>query len=231
MDLKNTNITLIGDSISKGLYLQKLKPVPLEQSALKIIENKYDIKINCQSCFGQTLQRACDKKVFENYLSTIDTNQNNLLILWLGGNDADFNWKEVAAAPQENHQPKTPINEFEEYLNNTLKMLTNANVKVVLLSLPPIDSERYFEVIGQIADKEKVLQFFNNDISVIYRYQERYSRAIVQAAKNNNCSLIDIRNEFLLRRDLRSLLASDGIHPNQQGQQLIASFIKKKIEE
>lgn len=230
MKLQKQNITIIGDSISKGLYLDNLKPTSLDFSAVKIIEDKLGKKINNLSSFGQTLKRVYEKGVISNYLSNIK-GKHNICVLWIGGNDADYNWKEVAQSPDKNHEPKTPLKEFENILDAITKQLVK-KVKVVFVTLPPIDSKRYFNnVISKIANKDAILQFFNGDITNINRHQECYNTAILKIAKEYNCPVFDIRTELLLDRDYLSMLSEDGIHPSLNGQNRIAELVINKINE
>lgn len=66
-----------------------------------------------------------------------------------GGNDSDFDWEAVAAAPEEDHLPHTTLPEFTEKLRRAVTALKSAGVQPVLMTLPPIDGQRYFRFISQ----------------------------------------------------------------------------------
>ena len=97
---------------------------------------------------------------------------------------------------------------------------------MILTTIPPIDSKRYFEnVIKKVADGSMVLKFLNHDIQNICRHQELYILIISKCAIKNNCILLDIRQNFLWDTNYLSKFCDDGIHPNQQGQTDIANYV------
>ena len=102
----------------------------------------------------------------------------------------------------------------------------------VLMSLPPIDSIRFFDWITRPdnVDPEHIMEFLG-DKDYIYRHQERYSRAIVRLAYENNLPLIDVRDAFLNQKYLTKLLCADGIHPTEEGQKLIEEVFTARYRE
>lgn len=79
---------------------------------------------------------------------------------------SDYDWKMVVQFPNEQHYPKTTPDKFEKLLS-IIKKLQSNNLKVVLTTIPPIDSKRYFEnVIKKVADGSMVLKFLNHDIQI-----------------------------------------------------------------
>ena len=112
-----------------------------------------------------------------------------------GGNDSDFDWPAIAAAPEEEHLPHTVLPEFVEKLRCVVKILCDAGVQPVLMTLPPIDSVRYFNFISRRSDGQRILDWLG-DVGRIYRHQER---------------------QFLPLRDLPRLIAADGIHLTMPG--------------
>ena len=92
------------------------------------------------------------------------------------------------------------------------------------MTLPPIDSLRYFDHICRGGlNKEAILSFLQGDIHAIARFQELYSLKIKAIAKETRTVLVDVRSAFLSCRDYTSLLCDDGIHPTREGHFLIAS--------
>lgn len=82
--LEESNITVFGDSISKGLYLKGDRINRLEINAVQLVMDKYGIDIDNKSAFGQSLQRIYNKKVIEKYLAEIDHSRHNIAVLTLG---------------------------------------------------------------------------------------------------------------------------------------------------
>ena len=133
-----------------------------------------------------------------------------------GGNDSDFDWEAIAAAPEEEHLPHTVLPEFVEKLRCVVKILCDAGVQPVLMTLPPIDSVRYFNFISRRSDGQRILDWLG-DVGRIYRHQEMYSDAVAALAMGEGLPLIDVRRQFLPLRDLPRLIAADGIHLTMPG--------------
>ena len=220
------NIVLFGDSIAKGLKIQNGRPVKLNKNAVEIIEKSLNITINNQSCFGQTVSRLCRKKLIDEYVNNINKDQENIVVFNLGGNDADFDWKKVAENPQAMHEANTSLDNFRNCYINIIKTLQENNVKVYLCTLPPVNSHYFYEnYIKNLVGNDKVLEYFAGDLSLISRHQELYSQAIMEIAFEYNVPLIDLRKEFLKQKNLVHLYSEDGIHPNEEAQELIAKTI------
>ena len=133
-----------------------------------------------------------------------------------GGNDSDFDWPAIAAAPENEHLPHTVLPEFVEKLRCVVKILCDAGVQPVLMTLPPIDSVRYFNFISRRSDGQRILDWLG-DVGRIYRHQEMYSDAVAALAMGEGLPLIDVRRQFLPLRDLPRLIAADGIHLTMSG--------------
>lgn len=227
---KNLKITVFGDSIGKGIFTDGGKPVVMENSAVNLFESSFAINVDNRSVFGQSLKRIIQRNLLERYLSTIDCKERNVVVLELGGNDADFDWQKVAENPADNHGPKTSIREFSSLYKAAIEKLQSAGVKVVVCTIVPIDSKRFFDrVIGGIADKKKVLEFFNGDFNTIHRHQEMFNNEILKNSYSYGLPVIDLREKFLESNDFENLMCLDGIHPNQKGQREIFNAVNEFI--
>ena len=145
--------------------------------------------------------------------------RKNVAVIELGGNDADFDWKAVAATPDFCHTSKTSPEEFSVLYKETLDKLLNAGVEVVPCTIPPVMSERYFSnVISKVADGDRVLEFFKGDVDTIYRHQEMFNNEILKNSYAKGLNIIDLRQRFLTSLQFKNLMCRDGIHPNEKGQ-------------
>ena len=204
----------------------------MPNNAVSQVAKDYNLDINNISVYGQTLSRLNKKSFLDNYLKSLNKKDFNVAVLSLGGNDSDYDWKQVATAPTQPHLPKTPPKEFEALLNDTIQKLKKAKVKVFLTNIPPIDSKRYFQnVICRQADQQSVLKFLQGDIENIYRHQELYNSIITKCATKNQCHLFDSRTKLLSKVDDLDYKRDDGIHPNKTGQQKIAESVIDQIEQ
>lgn len=225
-------ITLFGDSIPKGYTTNGGKIEKVNKDAVSILEEKYGFHIENRSVYGQTLNKLYERGVIDKYLEETAGQSGRTAVFCIGGNDSDYDWKAVAASPKAFHQSKTPLKVFEKELDELIGKLQKDGVNVLLTTLTPVDSKRYFErVISKVADGEKVLEFLSGDITNINRHQECYNLAVIGAAVKNKCRIIDIRSEFLMQTDYLVNYSDDGIHPNAGGHAVIAKSVMKFIDE
>ena len=230
MSFEGYKITVFGDSIGKGIFTDGGKLEILRSSAVSLFEEEYDVKTDNRSVYGQSLQKLFSRKIIDKYIEGIDEREKNVVVIELGGNDADFKWEEVAASPKEKHSSKTDIGEFSSIYGRYIRMLKEKNVKVVACTIVPISSKRFFEnVIGKIADKNRVLEFFNGDYNTIHRHQETFNNEILKNSYRYGADVIDLRKKFLLSTEFEDMMCKDGIHPNAKGQMEIFSAVKEYL--
>lgn len=138
-----------------------------------------------------------------------------------GGNDCNFNWAEIAENPGGHHDPKTLLDSFIGYMRTMIEKLRANNVKPVIMTLPPIDPQRYFKYITRNGiNGDNILKWLG-DVNTIYRYQEMYSNAALKLANDLDVMCIDMRSFILPNRDFSKLISEDGIHPSLAGYELI----------
>jgi hypothetical protein len=89
----------------------------------------------------------------------------------------------------------------------------------------PIDADRYMQTISSKNSYESILSWLG-DASMLYRFQEHYNRIVEKLAFEMGCPMIDLRGEFLLSHDYKTLISADGIHPTEAGHDLIEGTLK-----
>lgn len=229
-DISKYKISVFGDSVPKGLYLDNQRIMRIEHNAVDVLADEYHCNIDNNSYFGQTLKRMCEKGFFDEYLKHLD-GEKRYVVISLGGNDADYNWAEVAQAPYANHSPKTSLKEYADLLDRVVKTLQEKGVKVGLTSIPPIDAKRFFDnVISQKYDGGQVMKFLKNDLSNLTRHQESYNQEVLKCALRNKCTFFDYRTPLIMKNDFLDYLCEDGLHPNQLGHYFIANVIIDGLE-
>ena len=222
---------LFGDSIAKGITYQDSKLMMTSNPIVESIKNLYGIEIDNRSVYGQTLKRIHEKNLIKSAIETLDLNKKHYVVIAVGGNDADYDWKKIALDPDYRHQPKTPLVLFEKLLTENVIYLKEKGITPILLTSVPLISKRYYdEVISHVGNTDNIMKFFNQDIEMIFRHHEAYSHVIMMIAFTYDCLLIDIRTSLLHQDNYNDYLSNDGIHPNQKGYDLIRSIIDEKMK-
>lgn len=134
-----------------------------------------------------------------------------------GGNDSDFDWQAVSDDPAGRHRPKTELPEFRRLLTETVELLRQKGVQPLLMTLPPIDAEKYLRFVCRGgADRGRILSWLG-DCQMIYRYQELYSDTVAAVAVEHRVPLIPVRRAFLWDQNYCRMISPDGIHLNMDG--------------
>lgn len=150
-----------------------------------------------------------------------------------GGNDSDFDWAAIDADPEADHRPNTELPVFADTLHETLDALRQGGVQPVMMTLPPIDGERYLDFLCRDnLRRDRILDWLGEP-QMIYRHQELYADTAAEIALRENIPLIPVRQTFLRNHRLSQLIAADGIHLTMPGyEQLfdtLADWVKKNI--
>lgn len=212
-----------GDSISKGVVFDENRKryVVAQGGFSELLQKEFNGVIHTVGKFGNTTAGAVERLE-----SQVIEKRPDIVLLEFGGNDCDFNWEEVAQNPFKDHQPRTEINVFCALFKKIIGTLRGHGITPVLMTLPPLDAERYFKWIsrGDPSHEQNILKWLET-ISRIYWWHERYNSAIIQIAEETDTQWIDVRGRFLTEVDFRKYICIDGIHPNEKGHQLIAKKI------
>ena len=212
-----------GDSISKGVIFDeaKSKYVILEDNYITLLQSKLNGIIRNTSRFGNTIIKGV-RKLKDDVLN----DNPDIVLMGYGGNDCDFNWNEVSNNPNADHKPKTDFDTFENKLKETLNFLKNNKIIPVVMTLPPLNADRYLKWISKndSLTETNILKYIGS-VTKIYWWQEKYSSAILKIAQETNTKWIDIRGAFLHYPDFTKFVCLDGIHPNEFGHKIIANKI------
>lgn len=211
-------VTLYGDSILKGVLLEDGRYTvnrEWEDRARAALR----ITLTNRSRFGCTLPRALETIRKE---AARAPEGEELALLELGGNDCDYAWEEIAADPAGAYDCKTPPLRFAALYREAIALLRRGGRVPVLLTLPPIHSERYLRFICRNGLSRENIVAWLGDVEAIARWQEKYSDMVASIAAQERVRLIDLRSAFLRDpRPAEDLLCADGIHPSRQGQRII----------
>ncbi len=217
----------MGDSIAKGVVFdaQRNRYVIAKENIGKQITQVTGCTVTNLSKFGSTVAGGLtrfekQKDAFLDYKT---------VLMNFGGNDSDFLWQEISAAPDQLHKPKTPIDIFERTYLKLIESIRKCGITPVLLNLPPVDHVKYFAWVSRELNADNILKWLGGTSEFIYRWHEQYNVAVHKIAQTANVKTVDIRSAFLERRDYCEYLSDDGIHPNEKGHLMISQIVSQQI--
>ncbi|MBK5254022.1 MAG: SGNH/GDSL hydrolase family protein [Peptostreptococcaceae bacterium] len=221
------NICVLGDSVARGIVYDEIKHKysSTKNSFSKIISNEKNLNIKNLAKFGCTIQKG--NEILNTKFTSLA--EYSYTVLEFGGNDCDFAWPEIADCPEEVHFSKVPTDKFQTYYEEMIKKIKDLGSIPVILTLPPIDSKRFFNWVSKGLNKKNLMDFLGNDVEFIYRWHDTYNKAIIALATKTNTPIIDITKAFLNTDDYSKYLCIDGIHPNDRGHKLIADTILNTV--
>ncbi len=218
--MEGKTISFWGDSILKGVVLDDTdgKYKVLQNNSINAFAQRTNFNVKNNAFFGMTSTKALNRLTLS--LEKNAVSDGDIIVIEYGGNDCDFNWSEVANDPLAHHNPKTPIENFKTTIQSMINKVKEKGAIPVLMNLPPLHPELYFNWISRGLKKENILKWLG-DVAKIYRWQEAYNNAVEFVARQNNCRLINVRESFLVCNDYESNFCADGIHPNEKGHERI----------
>ncbi len=214
----HSEVHVWGDSLGRCIVYQTQKQRYAISSVryAPALENELGIQVHNHSVMGWTVADGLAA-----FLQSAPA-PGALCAIEFGGNDCDLDWPRVAAHPQEEITAKVPLPAYRQTLADFVAAARARGMRPLLVTPPPLHGLRYFRWVTRQLDGEAVLEALGGDVQHIYRWQERYAVALRDVATQTGCPVLDMRDAFLARRDYESLMCEDGIHPNEQGHQLIA---------
>ncbi|MGI5900095.1 MAG: SGNH/GDSL hydrolase family protein [Christensenellales bacterium] len=216
------SLCILGDSIGRGVVLDEAsgRYTVITDRFSSLLAPMIGARVKNHAAFGSTIEKGI--KITGRYKDELSS--FSAVLLEFGGNDCDFDWAAIAKAPGENHEPKTPLKLFEEKYLELIQAIKQAGGRPLLMNLPPIDPLKYFDRISRGLNGEAILEWLG-DKARIYRWHEMYSITVQNLAKLTSTPIIDIRSDFLRRKDCPQLICSDGIHPNAMGHRQMADTL------
>jgi len=229
-ELSNNKVMVFGDSVSKGVVYDGRELSVLDNGVVKEVTDHYRVEFKNISVYGQTLKRLYDRRIIDKHLKEMSDEDAALtyVVLVIGGNDCDYDWKAISADPDGEHLPHTPSERFIDGYCTAIRKARQAGARVAMTSLPPLEQSRYFSFITKGLSAENILRWLG-DTDHLYRWQEYYNDMVTQLSRAFGCRLVDLRAEFLKSRVFPSLIGADGIHPTQAGHDLIHQSVQTAL--
>lgn len=220
-----SELYIFGDSILKGvMYNGKENKYTLCSDHKFSVLQRPGFTVRNKAKMGATIDYG-----MESLQKNKDSiNSDTVVLLEYGGNDSNYNWKEISENPQGSFSSNTPAEKFVRKYTEAVRFVKNLGARVILSTLVPIDAEKYLSMITKDLNYNNILSWLG-DASMLYRWQEYYNHLVERVAISLGIELLDIRRAFLLNHNYADLLCADGIHPTQAGHDLIKDEMKKYL--
>jgi lysophospholipase L1-like esterase len=225
-------LVALGDSVIKGVILDSVEGRGRYSLADKSIVDR------CAECLGvegvNLGKMGCTIEAGERILDrfTDRVAGARFVLLECGGNDSDYDWKAIAEAPSDRHLARTPIEVFESVYERVVNKVKELGAIPLVLSLPPMDAQRYFEFFSNGWSQERkdnVLRWLGGSTNTIMSGHELYNLATMRVAQRAGAQWIDVTSGLLRDNHFRDYLCDDGIHPNEMGQRKMAEAIMSAL--
>jgi len=222
-------VVIWGDSLAKGVIWNdaRKRHAYSNPTAADIAAQRLEIDIINRSKFGCTAPEGLQimERDVENGI-TCDT-----ALIEYGGNDCNFDWAAVSENPESEHFSVTPPEVYLESMRSMVRWLIEKGIRPVMMTLPPIDAERYFRfLVGNRLNPKHILHWLG-DVQQIYRYQEMYSMLIEKVAREFSIQLIDLRQKCLEYHGfVKRMICEDGLHLTEDGQRFMGETIADLVK-
>lgn len=214
---------VLGDSVILGIVYdeEKGRYSILRDGPIAEIVRLPGVHVTNMSRMGQTSVQAEEK-----FRSAVESGYRaDVVVIELGGNDCNFDWRRVSEDPSSDHGPKVPLGEFRSSLKSIIGIARGAGIIPIISTLPPLAPGKFFDWITREGLSRANIMSFLGEVSRIYRWQELYSLEAAMVALESGVRLMPLRDVFLAEKEYQRNICRDGVHPNAQGQRLIKAAI------
>lgn len=218
-------VLVLGDSITKGIVYDDIKGkyVFSDNSFVNLLKSD-NIEIENASLMGSTVTKGM--KMLERLGDEVS--KYDYTAIEFGGNDCNYTWSEVSASPDSAHFCLTPPEKFRSVYKELVNKIRSLGSKPVIVSLPPIDSSKFYKWIIRGLNEANIFSFLG-DKERLGRWQQFYNLTVSQIARSMGVPFIDITSPFFQGSDFKDLFCTDGIHPNESGHRLIYNHLKSTV--
>jgi len=222
-------ILAFGDSIMKGVVAEynpsgkpALKYGICPANFVDACSKIFSRKIFNFARFGSNI--AAGKKYFERNLDKICP--GDYVVLEFGGNDSNLDWKAISEDPYAEHLPQTTLRDFRRIYNSIIDRVLEKGGVPVLMSLPPLDSDKFFDFVSIGNNSDNIRTYLGGRIQYISDWHEKYNLEVFKIAAEKRVHVIDITTAFLDYNNYTDFLCEDGMHPNAEGHRLIFGAVR-----
>lgn len=219
-------IICIGDSITKGRVWNdnERRPYITSNSYPSILKNLTGAEVlndgKCDITSEQLLTLLGQDITIES---------GSMVIVEVGGNDCNLNWREIRKDPYGEHEPAVPIGKFSDNVVKIIDKIKSFNAVPVLSTLPPLDGDKYYYLLKKLFGEK--IKIWIDSHGGIFRWQERYSDAIKDIGSKTGTFVVDVRKSFLDTENYKKYISRDGLHPTEEGYMLMANTCSRYLAE
>ncbi len=220
--MKHTTALFLGDSIVKGI-------VPVDGTYRVLTTSFFNTfsKTISSSSINKGRFGITSTKFLKN-IEKLQEIQADIIFFSIGGNDCNYNWKEIAEHPTSEHLPAVSKEVFEENLTRIYDFFLANNMNVIAMNFPPLHAEKFYSYLSVHLPGEPIRAWLGN-ISKIHYHHESYNTIFETVTRSCGVDLIDIRSGFLREDNLDTLMSVDGMHPSEKGHELIYRSISNYL--
>ena len=113
-----SDISVFGDSALKGVIYENNVYKVSQNRFSNICEDILGVSIENKAKFGSTINIG--KNIIFKNIELIKETKSKYVVMEFGGNDCDYNWREISENPDKEHYSKSSITQFIEIYSNLL---------------------------------------------------------------------------------------------------------------
>lgn len=221
-------LLILGDSIALGvtdIVAGKVKAVAPHSFVDQLRKRLCDWRIEVDAAIHRTSSHAINLLP-----KLLREHQPQVVLLFLGGSDADINWKRFILSDGQRIRNNTALEQFEQNLNQLAAEVQQTGARVLLTDLPDQDLLERGRQLAAISGRDVVaLIEASGGQAESDRQYENYSGAIDRVAEQAGVSVARWAER------VRGLPASqrfgpDAIHPSDTAHNIIAEVVGDLVE-
>lgn len=152
---------------------------------------------------------------------------SDIKIIEFGGNAFIYNWANIASNACGLHLPKVSVDDFRKYYKKEIREARKKGQQPVILGLPTIDTQKYFDYIAKGRNSEEILSWLGGSHVYIANIYEIYRSELRNIAEEEQVSLIEIAPQMRRESNFSELLSEDGIHLSTTGRDFARTLVSK----